>query len=78
MYFIYMFKIGTLTYVDGRPGKVINIHPQKNTYEIQFDSSKSIIEYSEEKVKRRFLHCKNCNRKLKGKPADNLCKSCRR
>ena len=73
-----MLKLNDLVYVDGRAGKIVTIHLFKKTYEVQFNKSKSIIEYPEEKVKRRYLHCKNCNRKIKGKPADNLCKSCRR
>jgi hypothetical protein len=73
-----MLKINDLVYVYGRPGKIVKVHPQKNTYDVLLETSKNIIEYDFKVVKKRYLHCKNCNRKLKGKPADNLCKFCRK
>ena len=73
-----MLKIADLVYVDGRAGKVIQVYPNKKTYDIQLVKSRSIIEYPETKVKRRYLHCIECNRLLRGRPMDKLCKSCRK
>ena len=73
-----MLKIADLVYVDGRAGKVAQIHPNKKTYDIQIINSGNVIEYPEEKVKRRYLHCKECNRLLRERPKDKLCKLCRR